>query len=156
LVFATLADDAGELDFGLLVAELVAEVELKAGACADGAGAGCGLGAALVTAFGFFEALGAGVDFAAAVALAVAAEVEAAGGAEATGADEVSATVRTAETGAAAIGFEFGGTCATVTASGARVALAATAGAAYGAGAGFDTGLEVDPIEALVDAAGAG
>jgi hypothetical protein len=136
LLFAIFADGAGEDDFELVLAE----VDVRAGACAVETGAGgagvCGLGALLATGLGFLAATGGGVD------LALTAVTGAAGdgvmaGAEPTEEDEDTAAVRTTETGAEA---------------GAEATM--TAGA--GAEAGLATGAGVETLSALVEAAAAG
>jgi hypothetical protein len=129
LLFAILLLEDGVDDFVVLLAE----VEVKAGACEAAAGAtgadGCGLLAGGVAGFGFLAALGAGVDFAFALTIG------AAGGAtedDATDGGAVSATVRTAATGAEA-------------------GLAATAIADVGAGLAAGGG-----VDALLALTGAG
>ena len=155
LLFAIFADGAGEDDFELVLAE----VDVRAVACAVETGAGgaggCGLGALLATGLGFLAATGGGVD------LALTAVTGAAGdgvmaGAEPTEEDEDTAAVRTTETGAEA------GAEATMTAgAGAEAGLATGAGAGVGAeatvtvgaGAGLATGAGVETLSALVEAA---
>jgi hypothetical protein len=132
LLFAILLLGAGEDDFVLLLAE----VEVRAGACeaatgATGAG-GCGLLAGGVAGFGFLAALGAGVDFAFAVTTGAAGVAT---GDDGTGAGAVSATVRTAATGAGA------GLAATLTA---------------GAGTGVAAGGGVETLPALTGAEATG
>ncbi|MGA8143999.1 MAG: hypothetical protein WB987_08945 [Candidatus Acidiferrales bacterium] len=138
-MFATLALAAGDDDLVLLLTE----VDVSAGACeaaagAAAGGAGCGLLAALAAEFGFLEAAGTEGDFAfdatagAVGAGAISAAVE-------TGTGEVSATVRTAETGALAaeevsgVGVRLGGTCATISIveTGFGLTTTAAAGAAF-------------------------
>jgi len=157
LVFAIFADGAGEDDFELVLAE----VDVRVGACgaetgAGGAG-GCGLGAVLATVPGFLAATGGGVDLALTVVTGATGDGVTAG-AEATEEDEDTAAVRTTETGAGA-GI---GAAATVTAgAGAGVATGAAADAGVGAeatvtvdtGAAIATGAGVETLSALVEAA---
>jgi hypothetical protein len=160
LVFAILADRAGEDDFELVLAE----VDVRAGACgaetgAGGAG-GCGLAALLATGLGFLASTGGGVDFALTVVTGAAGDGVMAG-AGAAEEDEATAAVGTTVTGAVAEA----GAEATVTAgAGAGVATGAAADAGVGAeatvsadaGAAVATGAGVETLSALVDAAAAG
>ena len=128
LVFAILLG-AGEEDLALLLAE----AEVRAGACEAGGGAtgagGCGLLAGAGAGLGFLAGLGVGVDFALAVTAGAA---DAATDGDATGV--VSETVRTTGAGA-----------------GVETGLAATAIA--GAGAGLAGGGAADTLLALTGAA---
>ena len=159
LLFAIFADGAGEDDFELVLAE----VDVRAGACGAETGAGgtggCGLGAVLVTVPGFLAATGGGVDLALTVVTGATGDGVTAG-AEVTEEDEATAAVRTTETGAVAEA----GAEATVTAgAGAGVATGAAADAGVGAdatvtadaGAAVATSAGVETLSALVDAAAA-
>jgi len=133
LLFAIFADGAGEDDFELVLAE----VDVRAGACAvetvAGGAGGCGLGAVLATGLGFLAATGGGVDLAFTVVTGATGDGVTAG-AEATEEDEDTAAVRTTETGAGAE-------------AGAETTMTA------GAGAGLATGAGVEILSALVEAA---
>jgi hypothetical protein len=129
LLFAILLLEDGVGDFVVLLAE----AEVKAGACEATAGAtgagGCGLLAGGVAGFGFLAALGAGVNFAFAVTTGAAGATTEG---DATDGGAVSATVLTAATGA-----------------GAGLAATVTAGVGVGLAAG-------DGVDALLALTGAG
>jgi len=137
LLFAIFADGAGEDDFELVLAE----VDVRAGACAvetvAGGAGGCGLGALLATGLGFLAATGGGVVVTGAAGDGVMAA------ADPTEEDEATAAVRTTETGAGV-------------ATGAGGGIGAEATVTAGAGAGLATSAGVETLLAPVGAGAAG
>jgi len=154
LLFAIFADGAGEDDFELVLAE----VDVRAGACGAETGAGgtggCGLGAVLATVPGFLAATGGGVDLALTVVTGATGDGVTAG-AEATEEDEDTAAVRTTETGAGAATVTAGAGAGVATGAAADAGVGADATVTADAGAAVATSAGVETLSALVDAAAA-